>query len=136
MSSPADIGLAILIFLQLREVSQEALASSAGINPKTITAWKGGRRPDPKLLGKVAKALNVSVAQINEVAALIAKLRANLKPQINIQLGPTRPQQDSSIAETSSLRFLSDDTLTLELGRTRERELEIEAEIKARKHSG
>jgi transcriptional regulator with XRE-family HTH domain len=134
MSSGADFGVAIWILLRLRRMSQTDLARAAGLSDKTLSAWNTlNRKPDQVSLERVAAALDIPLAELQGMAAMVARIRAK-SPHTPPQ--PASPQRGYSVAEVSRFQFLSDDDLALELGRARAWQLEVEWEIQTRKRVG
>lgn len=56
----------IQLIMAKLEIGQQTLADKAGISRQTLSAVINGRNCRPKLLGKIAKALNVEPEEIIE----------------------------------------------------------------------
>jgi transcriptional regulator with XRE-family HTH domain len=127
MWSSADLALAILIHRVFAGMSQRQLAAKARVSEATLSAWKSGeRKPDPKLVKRVATALGLPVAELEKTASYLAHRRRSTS---------TRWQIFAEVRELSDLGSLPTEQLWTELGRAHERRLAIEAEMMRRQGS-
>jgi transcriptional regulator with XRE-family HTH domain len=129
MSSGADLGLAVMVHRVFAGMTQGQLAAEAGVSDKTISTWKTtDGSPNRKRLRKVAGALRVSLAELEDLAADIAKARLRRLRGIGAEAASSHP-----VEEARPLRSLSLDELHRELGRTHEYLDVITAELRARR---
>lgn len=56
----------VMLKMATLQINQSQLAEKAGISRQTLSAVMNGRSCRPELLGKIAKALGVDVAEIIE----------------------------------------------------------------------
>jgi len=68
-----------LYLAKMARLSQKVLAAASGVNEKTISAWKSGRKPSARSMAKVLKVLRCTPEDIEEVAAYHRQWRERLR---------------------------------------------------------